>query len=106
MAAPGQSQARVAIPQGSINAFCRRWSIRELALFGSVLREDFSPQSDVDILVAFEPDAQRSLFDLVEMREELMALFGRSVDLVSQGGLRNPFRRHEILATREVLYAA
>lgn len=60
----------------------------------------------MDVLVAFEPGAQRSLFDLVEMKDELMGLFGREVDLVSQGGLRNPFRRSEILTTRQVLYAA
>jgi len=106
MESPGLSQARVAIPKDSIDTFCRRWSVRELALFGSILREDFSPKSDVDVLVAFEPGAQRSLFDFVEMRDELMKLFGRNVDLVSQGGLRNPFRRHEILNSRQVLYAA
>jgi len=100
------SQDRVTVPASTLDAFCRRWSVRELSLFGSVLREDFSPESDIDVLVAFEPGAQRSLFDLVEMRDELMDLFGREVDLVSQGGLRNPFRRHEILTTRQVLYAA
>jgi predicted nucleotidyltransferase len=103
MTIPGSAQAHVAFPVGSIDSFCRRWSVRELSLFGSVLREDFSPESDVDVLVAFEPGAQRSLFDFVEMRDELMELFGREVDLVSQGGLRNPFRRHEILTTRQVL---
>jgi predicted nucleotidyltransferase len=100
------SQDRIAVPASALDAFCRRWNVRELSLFGSVLREDFSPDSDVDVLVAFEPEARRSLFDLVEMRDELMELFGRDVDLVSQGGLRNPFRRHEILTTRQVLYAA
>jgi len=99
-------QARIAVPVDKIGAFCRKWDIGELALFGSVLREDFSPQSDVDVLVAFTPEARRSLFDLVEMRDELVELFGRKVDLVSQRGLRNPFRRHEILNTRQVLYAA
>ncbi|HEY2736803.1 MAG TPA: nucleotidyltransferase family protein [Thermoanaerobaculia bacterium] len=99
-------KARIAVPTEKIDAFCRKWGIRELALFGSVLREDFSPQSDVDVLVAFAPEAQRSLFDLVEMKDELAGLFGREADLVSQRGLRNPFRRHEILNTRRVLYAA
>ena len=100
------SPQRIAVPRGAIDAFCRKWGVGELALFGSVLREDFSPQSDVDVLVAFEPGVRRSLFDLVEMRDELAELFGREVDLVSQAGLRNPFRRHEILTTRKVLYAA
>ena len=106
MTARGRPKARVALPVEAIEAFCRKWDVHELSLFGSVLREDFSPQSDVDVLVAFAPGAGRSLFDLVEMKDELGGLFGREVDLVSQGGLRNPFRRHEILTTRQVLYAA
>jgi|SRR5436305_3263743 len=106
MSVPVNPQERIPIPMEVIDAFCRKWGVRELALFGSVLREDFSPQSDIDVLVAFAPGAQRSLFDLVEMRDELSAIFGRKVDLVSKGGLRNPFRRQEILKTRQILYAA
>lgn len=94
------------IPMSEIETFCRRWKIRELALFGSVLRDDFRPDSDVDVLVSFEPDAEWDLFHLVEMRDELMTLFGRDVDLVEKDGLRNPFRRRTILDTREVIYAA
>jgi hypothetical protein len=94
------------IPMGRIEAFCRRWKIREFSLFGSVLREDFGPQSDVDVLVSFEPDADWDLFHLVEMRDELISLFGRDVDLVEKEGLRNPFRRRAILDTREIIYAA
>ena len=91
------AQARVAIPMDAIDAFC--WNVRELALFGSVIREDFSPESDVDLLVAFEPGVERSLFDFVDMRNELMGLFGRKVDLVSQGiaqleALRPPPAEH------------
>jgi predicted nucleotidyltransferase len=85
--------------------FCRRYRIRELSLFGSVLRDDFRPDSDVDVLVDFEPDAQHSLFDLVRLEEELSALLGRKVDLIEKSGLRNPFRRHEILRTRRVIFA-
>ena len=106
MAMPSIAVGRIPVPMDAIDAFCRKWNVRELSLFGSVLREDFSPQSDVDVLVEFEPGTSRSLFDLVEMRDELRTLFGREVDLVSQGGLRNPFRRQEILTTRQVLYAA
>ncbi len=94
------------IPRDRIEEFCRRWKIREFSLFGSVLREDFGPQSDVDVLVSFEPDAEWDLFHLVEMRDELMSLFGRDVDLVEKEGLRNPFRRRTILDTREVIYHA
>lgn len=99
-------QTRIPLPLERLDSFCRKWKLQELALFGSVLREDFSPQSDIDVLVTFSPEAQWSLFDFVEMKEELEELFGREVDLVSRGGLRNPFRRHEILSTRQVVYAA
>jgi uncharacterized protein len=95
----------IAIAEDRIAAFCRQWRVRELALFGSVLRDDFGPQSDVDVLVSFEPDAGWSLWDLGLMREELSALFGREVDLVEKEALRNPFRRHEILTTCQVIYA-
>lgn len=99
-------QARIALPLERLAGFCRKWKLQELALFGSVLREDFSPESDVDVLVTFSPEARWSLFEFVDMKEELENLFGREVDLVSRGGLRNPFRRHEILSTRQVVYAA
>ncbi len=94
------------IPMDRIEGFCRRWKIREFSLFGSVLREDFGPESDVDVLVSFDPDSEWDLFHLAEMRDELMALFGRDVDLVEKEGLRNPFRRRTILDTREVIYHA
>ena len=94
------------VPQDEIDSFCQRWRVAELAVFGSVLREDFRPDSDVDVLVSFGPDARWSLFDFVTMQDELEALFGRPVDLVEKEGLRNPFRRHAILSSQEVLYAA
>ncbi len=94
------------ISHDKITEFCRRWSITELALFGSVLREDFGPDSDVDVLVSFADNAHWSLFDLVEMTEKLEAIFGREVDLVEKRALRNPFRRHAILPGREIVYAA
>jgi len=97
---------RIDIPTDRVAAFCEKWRITELALFGSVLREDFGPDSDVDVLVALAQDAPWSLYDWVEMIDELKAIFGREVDLVSKDGLRNPFRRHAILTTREVIYAA
>ena len=97
---------RININRARLEAFCQRWGVAELALFGSVLREDFRPDSDVDVLVEFEPDARISLFDMVEMQDELKALFGHKVDLVEGQGLRNPYRRHEILKSRQVIYAA
>lgn len=99
-------QSRIPLPLEEIESLCRRWRIRELSLFGSVLRDDFRPGSDVDILVAFEPDAHWSLFDFIDLQDELSALFHRKVDVVSERGLRNPFRRREILETRQVVYAA
>ena len=97
---------RIQIDGKRISEFCRRWKLSEFALFGSVLREDFRPDSDVDILVTFAEDAHWSLYEWVDMIDELEELLGREVSLVSKGGLRNPFRRHEILTTREVIYAA
>jgi hypothetical protein len=89
-----------------IAEFCRKWRVQELALFGSALRGDFRADSDVDVLVELREDHGLSLYDWVDMIEELRAIFGRSVDLVAKGGLRNPFRRREILRTAEVIYAA
>lgn len=94
------------IPDDKLADFCQRWKIMELALFGSVLRDDFGPDSDVDVLVELAPDHGLGLYDLIDMEQELRGIFGRDVDLVTKGGLRNPFRRHEILSTRQVVYAA
>jgi hypothetical protein len=97
--------ARVAIDQEQIAELCRKWQVTELALFGSVLRDDFGPESDVDVLVTFAPEAPWSLFDLVDMVDELEAMLGRKVDLVESAGLRNPIRRRAILSSREVIHA-
>ena len=95
---------RIEVDQEKIAEFCRRWKIAEFSLFGSVLREDFGPNSDVDVLITFEPDVPWSLYDWVDMIEELRRIFGREVDLVESSGLRNPFRRNEILSTKQVVY--
>lgn len=94
------------VAERDLSAFCRRWKVRELAYFGSVLRDDFGPRSDVDVLVSFDDEAPWSLWDLTTMQDELTSLFGRHVDLVEREGLRNPFRRDRILKTRRVVYAA
>ncbi len=94
------------VPMAGIEGLCRKWRVARFSLFGSVLREDFGPDSDVDVLVSFQPDSTWDLLDLVDMRDELKALFGRNVDLVEEEGLRNPFRRSNILSTRQVIYAA
>jgi hypothetical protein len=97
---------KVEVSQDAIASFCERWKITEFALFGSILRNDFRPDSDVDVLVSFLPDAKWSLWDIIAMKEELETLFGREVDFVQKEGLRNPFRRYEILSTKQVIYAA
>jgi hypothetical protein len=98
--------ARLPFDRDDITDFCRRWKVLELSLFGSVLRDDFRPDSDVDVLVTFDADAPWSLLELVTMREQLRQIFGREVHLVEQAGLRNPFRREAILNHREVIFAA
>lgn len=98
--------AAIPIDRDHLSDFCQRWRITELALFGSVLRDDFRSDSDVDILVTFAPDAPWSLWDLSRMRLELEEMFGREVDLVEKKGLRNPFRRQAILEGQRVIYAA
>ncbi len=97
---------QIAIPRKEIAKFCRKHNIRKLSLFGSVLRDDFGPDSDIDVLVEFEPAARLSLFDFVRIQEELEALFEHKVDLVEASALRNPFRRHEIMRTQQIVYAA
>lgn len=99
--------ARIAIPSDGIATFCERWQVTELALFGSVLRDDFGPESDIDVLVAFRDSARHTLFDMVEMEEELKTLFGRDVDLVSRRGIersRNYLRRKAILESAETIH--
>ena len=100
------AQPKIDIPKAKIEDFCRRWKIKEFALFGSVLREDFRPDSDIDVLVSFETDGGITFDNRVEMLDELAEIFGREVDLVEKDAIRNPFRRHDILTTKEVVYAA
>jgi uncharacterized protein len=100
---------RIAIDREKLADFCQRWKITEFALFGSVLREDFRPDSDVDVLVTFAPEAEWSLFDDVDMEEELSVIFGRKVDLVSRRAVErsdNWIRRKAILSSAEPIYVA
>ena len=93
------------LPQKEIEEFCKRWSITEFSVFGSVLRDDFRPDSDIDVLVSIDPEAKIGLFELIDMKLELERMFKRPVDLVEKEGLRNPYRRQEILRTAQVVYA-
>src|SRR3989304_5889623 len=95
------------LPDDALAEFCRKWRITEFALFGSVLTEDFRPDSDVDVLVRFEKDAPWDLWDIPTMQEELRAMFGRDVDLGGRGAVEqsaNPFRRRSILSNPRVVY--
>lgn len=90
------------LPKERIEAFCKKWKIVELSLFGSVLRPDFRPDSDIDFLFSFAPDARWSLLDLFEMEEELSAIVGRKVDFISRSAVeqsRNWIRKKSILET-------
>jgi predicted nucleotidyltransferase len=94
---------RISIPRGEIAAFCRRNHIRKLSLFGSVLRDNFGPESDVDMLVEFEPGARISLFDMAALEIELAELVGRKVDLRTPEELSRYFRQ-QVIETAERLY--
>ncbi len=99
----------IEIPQDKISDFCQRWKIAEFALFGSVLRDDFRLDSDIDVLATFASDAHSTLLDLVDMQNELEVMFKRKVDLVSNRGIeasRNYLRRQAILNSAQVVYAA
>ena len=96
---------RVEIPEDQIDSFCRRHRIRRLSIFGSALRDSFGPDSDVDVLVEFEPDAEVGFIALGRMQRELADLLGRPVDLVPREGLK-PLIRESVLSGAEVVYAA
>ncbi len=98
--------ANVRLDRDALAEFCSRWKIRELSIFGSALRDDFGPESDLDFLVSFGQRAPWDLWDLVELRDELMSIVGREVDIVAKEALRNPYRRRAILSNREVIHAA
>ena len=79
--------AHIHIPRSQIDSFCHRWLVSELSLFGSVVREDFGPDSDVDVLIQFQPQARHTLLDMARMEEELRQIFGRDVDLVERSAV-------------------
>ncbi len=95
------------LPMAEIAKFCQRWKIQELAVFGSALRADFDSESDIDLIVTFDDDADWSLLDHMRMQQELQALFQRDVDLVTKRAVeksQNWVRRKEILSTASVIF--
>ena len=99
-----QTRNRVDIPHDQLAAICQRYHVRDLSLFGSVLRDDFRDDSDVDVLVEFEPEAPIGLLDYIALQEELAVLLQRNVDLVSKRGLKRVIR-DRVLASSRVVYA-
>ena len=96
--------AKIDIPKEKIAEFCRRNQIRRLALFGSVLREDFRPDSDVDVLVVFEPESKVGFFELYDMEQELSSMLGgRTVDINTPKSLSKYFR-DDVVEEAEALY--
>ena len=96
---------KIIIPEKKIQEFCHRYQIKRMALFGSVLREDFRPDSDIDVLVVFDPSARITFITLGRMKRELSEIFQRPVDLVPQEGLK-PVIREAILSDAKEVYAA
>ena len=99
------SEARISIPKDRIVEFCKRHQVRRLSLFGSVLREDFGPESDVDILVEFKPNTRMGLIQLSGLEIELGKIIGRKVDLNTPGFL-SKYYRDQILTEADVQYDA
>lgn len=102
---PEDLVSRLGFNGEELAAFCRANDVEELSLFGSALRSDFGPESDIDLLVAFRPDAEIGFLALARIQRELAALLGREVDLVPKRGLK-PAIREQVLATSALLYAA
>lgn len=101
--------SEIDLPMNAIEAFCDRWQVQEFALFGSVLRDDFGPDSDIDILIRFKTERTPGLFGIAEMELELGGLFGRRVDLLTYAAIeqsRNYIRRKAILESAQVVYTA
>nr|WP_316789683.1 nucleotidyltransferase family protein [Thermoleptolyngbya oregonensis] len=98
----------IELPMEQIQQFCDRWQIVEFALFGSVLRDDFRPDSDIDVLVTFAPEAERGLSETLQMKDELQTIFNRKVDFIVKAAIErseNWLRRKNILESAQVIYA-
>jgi predicted nucleotidyltransferase len=102
-------RSRLEISDEQLIAFCEKWQIEKLEVFGSALRNDFGPHSDIDVLVTFAADAHWTLFDVVHAEDDFKQLIGRKVDLIERSAIEespNWIRRKHILGTARVIYAA
>jgi hypothetical protein len=100
---------KLSIPHKKIAAFCKRWKVTEFSLFGSAVRDDFSPNSDIDTLVSFSAQSEWGLFDHIQMKQELKTIFSRNVDLITRRAVEqshNELLRAEILESAKVIYSA
>ncbi len=89
-----------------IEIFCRKYGVEEFSLFGSVLREDFRPDSDIDVMLKFKPGHGFTFENTPDIQDELESIFDRPIDVIEKGRIRNPFRRHAIMNSYRVVYAA
>jgi predicted nucleotidyltransferase len=96
----------IELPMEQIETFCRKYGVEELSLFGSVLRGDFGPGSDVDVMLKFQPGHGFTFENMPDIQDELAAIFGRPVDVIEKGRIRNPLRRQAIMSSYQVVYAA
>lgn len=104
---PPQIQTRLGLSRAEIVNFCQRWGINKLSLFGSILRDDFRPDSDIDLMLTFAPDARQGLLTLAQIKHELESRLDRSVDLVPEASVQtsdNWIRQREILSTAQIIY--
>jgi uncharacterized protein len=97
---------RLNLTPTELQQLCQQWQIQEFALFGSILRSDFRPDSDIDILLTFQPQTTWTLFDIVHLQQDLEHRTGRKIDLAEKPQLQNPYRRAEILKTHRILYVS
>lgn len=97
---------RLGVEHAALAAICARHAILRLEIFGSAARDDARPDSDVDVIVSFAPEARPSLYDFVDIQDELAGLFHKPVDVVEEGSVRNPYRARTIERDRQVVYAA
>jgi len=97
---------RISIDDIELIKIAKRNHISEIYLFGSVLREDFNQESDIDLMVVFDTHADYDYFDIMFIKDEFATFFHRNVDLVEKNAIRNPFRRDSILSTARMIYAA